>query len=471
MSSRLRSWATRGARVLEGPSGLAIAAAAAVVARLAYVVVLASTKLSDDETSFWTIARNLAHGAGFTYQGRATAWRPPLYTWALAGARWGGVSVRGVEVGQAVVGAATPALLFGLTRQVTGSRRAALVAAWIGAIYPPFVYFSGRLLSENAAIPLYLLALWASVVWLDRRGAGWAAACGVAWGAAILGRPTALPVAALCAVVGAVAVRTIRGRDPERRVVRAVLEAGVTLLLIAAVTAPWVARNASAVGGPEPVTSNEGFALWSANRLDDVSLKSVNDDVRYPGMQDYAVYGRAFPGIETLARSKGFAFDTASEAAQDRWFRDLAVHDMEADPWRFVSRTAERAAFVLLPAPDNASQKAKTGTVEKLALWVTSGPLLVIGIAGLVALGVRRRRDAAVWFLGLSALGSLLLVATHVPDVRYRVDGVDPILIVSAAWLATEAFVRRRPFAGGAPVPASRPLAATSPGAATAGPR
>lgn len=196
------------------------------------------------------------------------------------------------------------------------------------------------------------------------------------------------------------------------------------------------------------MTSNEGFALWSANRLDDSSLKSVNDNVRYPGMQDYAVYGRAFPGIESLARSKGFVFDGASEAAQDHWFRNLAVHDIEAKPLRFVTRTAERAAFVLLPAPDNASQTAKTGRVEKLALWLTSGPLIVVGIAGLAVWLVRRRRDSKVWFLALAALGSLLLVATHVPDVRYRVDGVDPILIISAAWLVAGGF-RRQPSSAG----------------------
>jgi hypothetical protein len=235
------------------------------------------------------------------------------------------------------------------------------------------------------------------------------------------------------------------------------------LLAIVAVMAPWVARNASAVGGPEPVTSNEGFALWSANRLDDTSLKSVNDDIRYPGMQDYAVYGRVFPGIEGLARSKGFAFDTASEAAQDRWFRNLAIHAITAKPLRFATRTLERAAFVLLPAPDNASQKAKTGGAEKLALWVTSGPLIVLGIAGLGAMAARRRRDATTWFLVLSAVGSLLLVATHVPDVRYRVDGVDPILVVSASWLLICGLARQRPTPVEDPTPPPRPLVGTSP--------
>jgi 4-amino-4-deoxy-L-arabinose transferase-like glycosyltransferase len=455
--------------VLDGTLGVVVAAAAGVVVRLAYVLVMAGTKLSDDETSFWAIAHNIATGHGFSYQGRSTAWRPPLYTGVLAAARWLGMSIRDVQLAQAVVGAATVVLLFAVTRELTGSHRAGVVAAWIGALYPPFVYFSGRMLSENAAIPLYVAALWLSVAWLQRGGTGRAAWCGLAWGAAILGRPTMVPVAVLCVVVGLWAWGGASRRGGSR-----LGQAAVVAVVMIVVLAPWVARNASAVGGPEPVTSNEGFALWSANRLDDGALKSVNDDVRYPGMQDYAVYGRAFPGIEALARTKGFDFDQASEAAQDAWFRKLATHDIEARPARFVVRTIERAGLVLVPAPDNASQTAKTGKAAKLVLWVTSGPVIVVGILGLAWLVIRRRREPVAWFLLLSAVGSLLLVATHVPDVRYRVDGVDPILIVTAAWLVADLVLRPReetgpgPETDGDPDTGTRPDAAASARQATA---
>jgi hypothetical protein len=425
-----------------------MAMTAAVAARVAYIVLLAGTKLSDDEISFWTVAGNLAHGRGFSYQGQATAWRPPLYTGAVAAARWVGASVRTVELGQALLGAATPLLFYALTRRLTGSRRAALLAAWVGALYPPFVYFSGRILSENMAIPLYVLALWLSLEWLHRGGRLLAAGCGAVWGLAILGRPTVLAVAALCVVAGVAASTAWRSSvmapSPRRaRIGEGVLQAALVAVVAAAFVVPWMVRNASAVGGPEPVVSNEGFTLWVPNRPDTNQLKNVLDDRLYPGMQDYAVYGRAFPGIEALARSKGFDFDYASEAARDAWFRGLAVHDIEARPTTFAVRTIERAAVVLLPAPDNASQTAKTGTAAKLALWVTSGPVIVLGIAGLAVMLFVERRRALAWFMALSAAGSLLLVAVHVPYVRYRVDGVDPVLIPAAAWLAMEVWDRR----------------------------
>ena len=432
-----------------------MAVGAAVLARFAYVFLLAGTKLSDDEISFWGIAGNIAHGRGFSYAGRATAWRPPLYTGMLAAARWVGASVRTVEIGQALLGGALPVLFYLLTIRLGGSKRAATLAAWIGGLYPPFVYFAGRILSENLAIPLYVLALWLTLEWLQRRTLGWAVVCGAAWGVSILGRPTSIPVAVLAAVVGAVVIGARAGhaaahalapgdREPFGRVAAGVGQALILLVVALAFLVPWMVRNDGAVGGPEPVTSNEGFTLWVSNRLDTNQLKNVLDTTRYPGIQDYSVYGRDFPGIEALARARGFDFDHAGEAVQDAWFRGMALHAIAADPLRFLGRTVLRAGTVLVPAPDYSTQTAKTGTAASLVLWVTSGPVIVVGALGLIVLVVATR-EATSWFLALTALGTLLFVAVHVPYVRYRVDGVDPPLIPAAAWLVADGWRRIRP--------------------------
>jgi len=247
-------------------------------------------------------------------------------------------------------------------------------------------------------------------------------------------------VAALCVVVGAIA-SAIRPAG-TRRAAMALAEAAVMAVVATALVLPWTIRNRSAVGGAVPVVSNEGFTLWVPNRPDTNQLKDVLDTRRYPGIQDYAVYGRDFPGIEALARAKGFDFTHAGEAAQDAWFRSLAIHDIEARPARFAVRTVERSALVLLPAPDNASQTAKTGLLAKVVLWVSSGPVVILGIAGLAVALARDRRDPVQWFVVLTAVGSLLVVGVHVPYVRYRVDGLDPILIPVAAWLVADG--RRR---------------------------
>lgn len=423
---------SQGFRSLSAAWALVLLSAAAAIVRIAYVLAFAGTRLSDDETSFWAIAGNLARGQGFSYQGRATAWRPPLYTAVLGLARWTGASVREVQIAQAVLGITAVLATYLCTRLLTRSTAAALVAAAVAAVYPPFIYFSGRLLSENVAIPVYVLALALSVGWLQGRGARWAVACGAAWGLAVLARPTAIPVAIVCVAAGA--ATALAGRRAGTGV-RRLAETAAVVIAAAVLVTPWVVRNASAVGGPVPVTSNEGFALWAANRRDTRQLENVLDDHRYPGMQDYAVYGRSFPGITALAQAKHFDFATAGEAAQDRFFRNLAVHDIRADPVRFATRTLARAGAVLAPAPDYASQTTRTSPAAKVVLWVTSGPLIVAGVAGLLLLARRRPRRATTWFVVGTAAVTLGLVATHVPYIRYRVDGLDPVLIVAAGCL------------------------------------
>jgi hypothetical protein len=405
----------------------------AVVVRLAYAFFAVSPKLTDDETHFWRIAGNIAHGKGYSYLGEATAWRPPVYTYALAGLRWIGLGVRGVQVVQAVVGASVPLLLVLSARRLKVPEWAALLAGLAGALYPPFVHVASQALSENASIPLLLLAVWLTLVVLDApRGAHpIAIATGAAWGLAILARPAALPALAVAAIVAVVARRPVA--------------AATGVIVAAVVVAPWVVRDDRAVGGPLAVVSNESFTLWVSNRLDAEPLKDVFRDPNYPGLQDYGVYGRDFPGIERLAEEKGFDFDHASEYERDRWFRRLVVDDVKADPWRFVRRAAAKSVLALAPAPDNASQQERTSPAAKVALWLTSGPLMVLGLAGLVVMAARAGPKG--WFLAGSAVISLVGLATHLPYVRYRVGSVDPFLILSAAWLVAavlDGLARRR---------------------------
>jgi hypothetical protein len=393
----------------------------AVVVRLAYALFAVSPKLTDDEPHFWRIAGNIAHGKGYSYLGEATAWRPPVYTYALALLRWIGLDVRGVQVVQAIVGASIPLLLVFSARRLKLPAWAALLAGLAGALYPPFVHVASQALSENASIPLLLVAVWLTLVVLDApRGAyPIAIATGVAWGLAILARPAALPALAVAAIVAVVARRPV--------------VAATVVIVAAIVVAPWVVRDDRRVGGPLAVVSNESFTLWVSNRLDAEPLKDVFRDPRYPGLQDYGVYGRDFPGIEELAREKHFDFDGADEYERDRWFRQLVVDDVKADPLRFVRRAAAKSVLALAPAPDNASQQERTSPAAKVALWLTSGPLMVLGLAGLVVMAARAGPKG--WFLAGSALVSLVGLATHLPYVRYRVGSVDPFLILAAAWL------------------------------------
>lgn len=399
-------------------AGLAVLA---VALRVGYALWGVDPQLTDDETSFWAIAGNLASGGGFTYDGTPTAWRPPAYTGVLAALRVVGMGVRGVQLVQTLAGAAVVVLVYGCVRRLPLPAWSALVAAAVATAYPPLVHLPSQLLSENLSVPLYLAAIWVTLGVL--RDATWvgAATAGLVWGTAALARPAVLPALGIAGLV-------VGLRAPWLRSLGQAAAVGAAAVLV---IAPWTMRNAAQVGGPLPVVSNEGFTLWVSNRLDTSNYKDVFNDPDYPGLEDYGVYGRELPGILDRADADGFDFVSASEAARDRWFREQAWEAIGAEPGRFLRRTAVKTALALDPAPANASREEATSPVQAAVLWVTGVPVLLGGAAGLVVLVVRRRRRGL--FLAGAATASLVGMAAHLPYVRYRVGVVDPILVIGTA--------------------------------------
>lgn len=420
---------------------LAVLAGLAVIAgllRLGYALWGVDPQLTDDETSFWAIAGNLASGAGFTYEGTPTAWRPPAYTGLLAAFRAAGLGVRGVQLAQALGGAAVVVLVYGCVRRLQLPAWSGLAAAAVAAAYPPLIHLPSQLLSENLSIPLYVGAIWVTLGVV--RNPTWVGAttAGLVWGAAALARPAVLPALGIAGLA-------VGLRAPWLRSVGQAAAVGLAAILV---IAPWTLRNAAQVGGPLPVVSNEGFTFWVSNRLDTPNYKDVFEDPEYPGLEDYGVHGRQLPGILDRAHADGFDFETASEAERDRWFREEAWEAIRARPGRFLQRTAIKTALALNPAPANASREEATSTVQAVVLWVTVLPVLIIGAAGLAVTVARRRRPGL--FLTGAALSSLVGMAAHLPYVRYRVGVVDPILVIAvgaAVWWAVDRYAPDRSVA------------------------
>jgi hypothetical protein len=71
----------------------------------------------------------------------------------------------------------------------------------------------------------------------------------------------------------------------------------------------------------------------------------------------------------------------------------------------------------------------------RIASWVSYAGLLVPGLAGLISLGRRRAGPAALWLLLASAILACLV---FLPQERFRIPVIDPVLIIGAAvFLAT----------------------------------
>lgn len=183
------------------------------------------------------------------------AFRVPLYPIFVAAILAIGENLTAVRIAQAVLGTATVALTFVVCARVT-TRRGALAAALLVAIYPALVLYPAYLMSETLFACLLMLgvALWGH----PHRWS--AAAAGAAIGAATLTRSTGL--AAVAAVVATEVFQVVRHRtDISATAQRTALFA----VGFAIVLAPWVQRNYTIYGRLIPTDTSSGFNALLGN--------------------------------------------------------------------------------------------------------------------------------------------------------------------------------------------------------------
>ncbi len=337
---------------------------------------------------YGTMADNVLCGRGLVwnfYEGLGEKWanRGPLYPLFLAGVRWvaGGESVLPVVIAQAAVGALACAVPVALALR-WGGARAAVVAAWVAALWPYSVVADTGLV-EHVVYALFaglavLFALRAADGGSPVRGL----AAGLFAGLATLSRVTfavSVPILALAAM----------RRRPRLRVAAFVC-AGVAVVLL-----PWVARN-HAVTGAWVMGSDAGRALWVGN--------SEGTFRRYPAESiDKAEVEmlRALPSGEMRALKA----TVGDEIAQDRLFREMALATIAERPaetaWGGLRKAAALWSPVLNPGPVAA---------WKLAVFGASAVLLFGSVLAAAVVVPRLRADipvclgVAMSFTAVSAL-------------------------------------------------------------------
>src|SRR3954451_22065774 len=167
---------------------------AALVVRVAQIAATPHWAPIGDPADYARHAVSIADGHGmadsFLPGGGPSALRPPAYPYFLGGVfAVSGDSFTAGRVAAALAGVVSVALM-GLIAEVLWSRRGALIAMAIAAIYPPLVLLSGTLLSEPLALPLVLGLLWLLLLFRDRPRPGWVApVAGLLFALALLDRP------------------------------------------------------------------------------------------------------------------------------------------------------------------------------------------------------------------------------------------------------------------------------------------
>ena len=385
---------------------LAAATALALAVRLA-AALYAPIPPTKDAAEYHELAARFAAGRGLvTADGVATAFRPPGYPVFLGLVyAFTGADPRHGRVASCVVGAlAVP--FIGLLSWRLGGPRAAWVAAWLAAIYPPFVtsWFSPRaLLSEVLLTTLVVIGLWLG---MRTESTSRAVLAGVVAGLALLTKPTAI------ALPLALSLAFLWRPRPLKQV--ALLWLGAVLTV-----APWVLRNRAALGAWVPVSTNGGISIWA----------SYNPASRGLGNGDEG-YALAHAEDAALARAG------VSEVERSRLFMARASAAISAEPRRALWLVVRKVVLFADPTLKDWSRPDPPLRYD----WAYGVVLPLATLAAACGLRFRELRADLVALIGFVALFAAIHVILHV-DVRYRVS-LEPCLLIGAG-VAVAAAVER----------------------------
>jgi 4-amino-4-deoxy-L-arabinose transferase-like glycosyltransferase len=405
----------------------------ALVLRLGYVAVTPDYKLVDDATDYDRHARSIASGNGYAdvgLPGRATAFRPPGYTYFLGAV----YAVTGVKdkperervlpgrIANALVGTLVVALI-GLIAAQLWSRRAALVAMALGAVYIPLITVGGAIMSEILFAALLLGSLAAAIQ--HRRSSHrwrWALLAGFLGGLTVLTRANAL----VLLVPLAFAVWDARPRRSWRSLGPPVVLVVVALLAVT----PWTIRNAVVFHQFVPVSTQLGSALagtYNTDAMGDTknpaswrSLRRV-DEYKYLTGQ-WKVITEAQLEQKLRAASIDFIKEHPSYVLKVMWWDTRRALDLAS--WSWSRHTAS--------------------TISISPGWSDAG-VICFWVFALLALGgvcTRAARTTPWWVWAMPALVYLGVVAMVFETPRYR-TGIDPFIVMLAA-LAVLSLAARR---------------------------
>jgi 4-amino-4-deoxy-L-arabinose transferase-like glycosyltransferase len=222
--------------------------------RLWWALSIAPEQVSDARWYSYA-ALTLAAGEGYHDAGLPTAYYPVGYPATLASFYWlFGTDEVVARVANAVFAGGTLLGLFAIARALTASRLAATLTLLAFAIYPADIAYTSITLSQMLFNTYALTgsALCLSRVWPKKR---WLLLGGALLGCATLTRHQGL------ALLPLIIVARLLQRHRLRRWAQALFVAVAFLVTLA----PWTIRNAVALGGFVPVSTNGGINLYIGN--------------------------------------------------------------------------------------------------------------------------------------------------------------------------------------------------------------
>lgn len=282
-------------------------------------------------------------------------------------------------------------LIYELTDAIFASKRAAILAAAVAAVYPYFIFYSIVGLTETLFMVLLLAAY---LCWY--RNAYISASVFSVLG--ILTRPVLDPLAPLLLLYFAMAIRGLSIKAAAKYLA---IYVGIYCVLMA----PWWLHNYKAYQTFVRLNLGSGVALLSGNS---------------PSNQSGGIDNNLNATMAPFA-------EIANPVVRDKAMQRAALNYIKEDPGRFLIQAAKRFQRFWSPWPQT---EEYSRPLYKLVSFCSFIPVLLLALVFVVLYGRTYFRRIAPSLLFIVYLNSLHLVFPA--SLRYRLP-IEPFLIILAA--------------------------------------
>ena len=398
----------------------------------AYVVVNPVEHPADDSRAYYALAKALYTEGSFGGPEfkDSSDWSPgaPLL-YAASFYLTGGAREGTARIVEALCGLAAIHVVYALGRRLARAFRRreeqeagddgrsagiGLFAAAAVAVYPPFIHSTGELMSEPPAI-LTLPAAILAFLWASERERPWYAwlAPGALFGLTAMFRPEYLLVGIAFAIL---AVFRPTGTSWERRATTAlVMAAGVVVVIL-----PWTIRNQVVLDRTVPISTGGGKALYVGSYLPaDGEYQRVKAILakRYDGL-DLDPHSQELEEVDPTPLFNRVA-EQYPELPRDEALGKIGKENLSdylsEDPLEYLAMTARKVGRIWSSGVGEA-MSSTVGRVIQIAL-------VLAGLGGLLALGLRRR-----WW-ELVALATPIVLVTAVGAVSLAAPRRNEVLM------------------------------------------
>ena len=384
----------------------------AVVSRLVYLHHFGvESQEGGDMGEYIALARHLASGDGFTFDGLSPAtYRPPLFSCLLAGWCWllGDTRLGAMVAFQVVVQSLAAPLAYLLVRAAQRSHRWAIGCGFLMSVYPYLISTVSLVLQEPTLTLIATLTGIAFVSWCRTPSLSRAVATGACLGLSALGKSPFLAGPIVVLLVGWVFRRHPRC-PPWRQVV---LAAAVS----AAVIVPWTLRNALVAGRFVPINSQgAGAVIWMVADGHFRARETPSDPIPQQLDPEQGVgftYGNEDGVAYLLKHNEDLLRQGVSGSGIERGLEAAARSYLVRHPL-YVLRLLARG-MILMAAPYAVGPLREHPRVRLAAMVLIHLPLAIGFAVGL--LRSWREHDAAIAMLSLIATLYLLAHSTVVAE-------------------------------------------------------